>query len=87
MPHPAVSLPRKRPATSFTEGSVGPRADWTGAESVAPNSDLIPREVHPWQVAKLPSPFWPTLAGVYQMVMKMTCACSLTTDYLDRGDF
>ena len=60
---------------------------WTGAESVTPNSDLIPREFHPWQVAILPSPSWPTLARVYQMVMKMTSACPLTTDYLDRSDF
>jgi len=60
---------------------------WTGAESVTPNSDLIPRKFHPLQVAILSSPSWATLAGVYQMVMKMTCACPLTTDYLGRRDF
>jgi hypothetical protein len=52
-----------------------------------PHSDLIPREFHPWQAVILPSPCWLTLAGEYQIVMKMICACNLTTDYFDRGGF
>ena len=43
--HAPAVLPPGRPGTHCTGGWVGPRADWTGAENLAPPPGFDPRNV------------------------------------------